>query len=84
MAHRWYAEGSVCVTLRTYAYFGLINRLIQYPSTVARLLFKLGQSHGFAKIDNTLTSMGLSLPILVMVKNYLQYGKAFRVEGYDF
>ena len=64
--------------------FDLMNRLIQYPSTVARLLFKLGQTHGFAKIDNTLTSMGLSPHILAMVKSYLQYGRTFKVEGYDF
>lgn len=56
----------------------------QYPTGVAKHLFKLGQTHGFEKINNTLTSMGLAPTILAVVQGYLSYGKTFKVEGYDF
>ncbi|KAF8840069.1 chaps-domain-containing protein [Paxillus ammoniavirescens] len=55
-----------------------------YPTLVARCFFKLGQIHGHAKISFTLISMGLPEPILKIMDSYLQYGKTFRVEGYDF
>ncbi|KAG6332268.1 hypothetical protein ID866_6817 [Astraeus odoratus] len=55
-----------------------------YPTAVARCFFRLGQIHGHAKIQFTLLSMGLPEPILKIMDNYLQYGKTFRVEGYDF
>ena len=48
------------------------------------MLFKLGQLHGHAKISFTLLSMGLPESILKIMDSYLQYGKAFKVEGYDF
>lgn len=56
----------------------------QYPTQIARAFFKLGQIHGHAKISFTLISMGLPESILKIMDSYLQYGKAFKVEGYDF
>ncbi|KAF9226268.1 chaps-domain-containing protein [Gyrodon lividus] len=55
-----------------------------YPTLIARSFFKLGQIHGHAKISFTLISMGLPDPILKIMDSYLQYGKTFKVEGYDF
>ncbi|KAH7882320.1 Chs5p-Arf1p-binding proteins-domain-containing protein [Phlebopus sp. FC_14] len=55
-----------------------------FPTLIARCFFKLGQIHGHAKISFTLLSMGLPEPILKIMDSYLQYGKAFKVEGYDF
>ena len=56
----------------------------QYPTQIARCLFKLGQIHGHAKITYTLLSMGLSDHIAKIMESYLNYGKTFKVEGYDF
>jgi hypothetical protein len=56
----------------------------QYPTQIARLLFKLEQVHGHAKIWNTMLSMGLPEPILHVMQRYLQYGQRFKVEGSDF
>lgn len=56
----------------------------QYPTQIARSFFKLGQIHGHAKISNTLISMGLPDSIYKIMDSYLQYGKTFKVEGYDF
>jgi hypothetical protein len=58
--------------------------MYQFPTLIARCFFKLGQIHGHAKISFTLLSMGLPDPILKIMDSYLQYGKAFKVEGYDF
>ncbi|PCH44766.1 chaps-domain-containing protein [Wolfiporia cocos MD-104 SS10] len=55
-----------------------------YPTQIARCLFKLGQIHGHAKISYTLLSMGLPEPIARIMEGYLNYGKVFKVEGYDF
>ncbi|KAL4073639.1 Chs5p-Arf1p-binding proteins-domain-containing protein [Scleroderma yunnanense] len=55
-----------------------------YPTLVARCFFKLGQIHGHGKISFTLLSMGLPENILKIMESYLQYGKTFQVEGYDF
>lgn len=60
------------------------NRGLQYPTQIARLLFKLEQVHGHAKIWNTLLSMGLPEPILHIMQQHLQYGQRFKVEGSDF
>jgi hypothetical protein len=57
---------------------------LQYPTQIARLVFKLEQAHGHAKIWNTLLSMGLPEPILHVMQQYLQYGQRFKVEGSDF
>ncbi|KAI0634831.1 chaps-domain-containing protein [Trametes polyzona] len=55
-----------------------------YPTQIARCFFKLGQIHGHAKISYTLLSMGLPEPVLKIMESYLQYGRIFKVEGYDF
>ncbi|KAF7796176.1 hypothetical protein EIP86_007350 [Pleurotus ostreatoroseus] len=55
-----------------------------YPTQIARCLFKLGQIHGHAKISYTLLSMGLPDAVRKIMDSYLQYGKDFRVEGFDF
>ncbi|KAI0305206.1 chaps-domain-containing protein [Multifurca ochricompacta] len=57
---------------------------LAYPTQIARLLLKLEEVHGHAKIWNTLLSMGLPEPILHVMQGYLQYGQRFKVEGYDF
>jgi hypothetical protein len=62
----------------------LTNFVLKYPTQIARCFFKLGQIHGHAKINFTLLSMGLPEPIFQIMENYLHYGKAFKVEGYDF
>lgn len=56
----------------------------QYPTSIAKCFFKLGQIHGHAKIRFTLLSMGLPDPILRIMESYLVYGKVFKVEGFDF
>ncbi|KAF8318707.1 chaps-domain-containing protein [Clavulina sp. PMI_390] len=55
-----------------------------YPTAIAKHLFKLTQTHGFAKIRNTISSMGMPQPITNVVLGYLDYGTTFKVEGYDF
>ena len=62
----------------------LPQRSPQYPTQLARCFFKLGQIHGHAKISYTLLSMGLPDEVLKIMESFLQYGKAFKVEGYDF
>jgi hypothetical protein len=56
----------------------------QYPTTIARCFFKLGQTHGHEKISYTLISMGLPDEIRKTIESYLNYGKVFKVEGHDF
>ena len=58
--------------------------VLQYPTQIARCLFKLGQIHGHAKITYTLLSMGLPDNIAKIMESYLNYGKTFKVEGYGF
>ena len=58
--------------------------LTQFPTSVARAFFKLQETHGFEKIWNTLRSMGLPDPVLTLMRGYLDWGKAFKVEGFDF
>jgi Chs5-Arf1p-binding protein BUD7/BCH1 len=55
-----------------------------YPSAVGGYLFKLGQTHGHAKISYTLLSLGLPEQIQKSMEGYMRYGSTFRVEGYDF
>ncbi|KAJ9097794.1 hypothetical protein QFC19_006662 [Naganishia cerealis] len=55
-----------------------------YPTDVAHHLFKLGQTHGHAKISYTLMSKSLPNGILDLMQGYLKYGADFKVEGYDF
>ncbi|KAL1747423.1 Chs5p-Arf1p-binding proteins-domain-containing protein [Schizophyllum fasciatum] len=55
-----------------------------YPTVIARAFFKLGTIHGHQKITFTLLSMGLPESIMKIMDSYLQYGRVFKVEGYDF
>ncbi|KAH0834733.1 Chs5p-Arf1p-binding proteins-domain-containing protein [Lanmaoa asiatica] len=81
-------EGDITRTIQTairvaaYQYADYTE--MSYPSLIARSVFKLGQIHGHAKIAFTLLSMGLPDPVLKIMDGYLQYGKTFKVEGYDF
>ncbi|PPQ88559.1 hypothetical protein CVT25_009939 [Psilocybe cyanescens] len=81
-------EGDIqrCVqtAIRVAAYQYAEYTEMSYPTQIARAFFKLGQIHGHAKISFTLLSMGLPEPILKIMDSYLQYGKNFKVEGYDF
>jgi tetratricopeptide (TPR) repeat protein len=81
-------EGDIqrCVqtAIRVAAYQYADYTEMTFPTLIARCFFKLGQIHGHAKISFTLLSMGLPDPILKIMDSYLQYGKAFKVEGYDF
>lgn len=52
----------------------------QFPTAVARHLYKLSLIHGSSKISFTLISMGLPDGIRKIVENYLQYGKTFQIE----
>ncbi|KAN0085746.1 ChAPs (Chs5p-Arf1p-binding proteins) domain containing protein [Tylopilus felleus] len=81
-------EGDITRTIQTairvaaYQYADYTE--MTYPTLIARSFFKLGQIHGHAKIAFTLLSMGLPDPVLKIMEGYLQYGKTFKVEGYDF
>ncbi|RXW16835.1 hypothetical protein EST38_g9027 [Candolleomyces aberdarensis] len=75
---------SIQTAIRVAAYQYAEYTEMTYPTQIARAFFKLGQIHGFAKISFTLLSMGLPDPILKIMESFLQYGKVFKVEGYDF
>ncbi|TFK20379.1 chaps-domain-containing protein [Coprinopsis marcescibilis] len=77
-------QRSIQTAIRVAAYQYADYTEMTYPTTIARSFFKLGQIHGFAKISYTLISMGLPEPILKIMESYLQYGKVFKVEGFDF
>ncbi|KZT68355.1 chaps-domain-containing protein [Daedalea quercina L-15889] len=72
------------VAIRVAAYQWGEYTEMTYPTQIARCLFKLGQIHGHAKISYTLLSMGLPEGIAKIMESYLNYGKVFKVEGYDF
>lgn len=72
------------VAIRVAAYQHGEYSELAYPTQIARLLYKLEQAHGHAKIWNTLLSLGLPEPILHIMQRYLQYGQRFKVEGSDF
>ncbi|KDN44030.1 hypothetical protein RSAG8_05762, partial [Rhizoctonia solani AG-8 WAC10335] len=55
-----------------------------YPTGVAQQMFKLGQTHGHAKLSYTLMSMGLPEGVLGIMQGYLNYGRTFKPEGWDF
>ncbi|KAF8594939.1 chaps family protein [Ceratobasidium sp. AG-I] len=55
-----------------------------FPTAVAQHLFKLGQTHGHAKLSYTLMSMGLPDGVLAIMQGYLNYGRTFKPEGWDF
>ncbi|TFK72805.1 chaps-domain-containing protein [Pluteus cervinus] len=75
---------SIQTAIRVAAYQYADYTEMTYPTQIAKSFFKLGQIHGHAKISFTLLSMGLPEPILRIMDSYLQYGKTFKVEGYDF
>ncbi|KAF8906786.1 Chs5p-Arf1p-binding proteins-domain-containing protein [Gymnopilus junonius] len=77
-------QRTVQTAIRVAAYQYADYTEMSYPTQIARAFFTLGQIHGHAKISFTLLSMGLPDPILKIMDSYLQYGKNFRVEGYDF
>ncbi|KAH6887837.1 chaps family protein [Coprinopsis sp. MPI-PUGE-AT-0042] len=77
-------QRTIQTAIRVAAYQYADYTEMTYPTTIARSFFKLGQIHGFAKIQYTLISMGLPEPILKIMESYLQYGKVFKVEGFDF
>ncbi|KAJ8087664.1 bud site selection protein [Marasmius tenuissimus] len=81
-------EGDIqrCIqtAIRVAAYQWADYTEMTYPTLIARAFFKLGKIHGHAKINYTLISMGLPESILKIMDSYLQYGKTFKVEGWDF
>ncbi|KAH9835388.1 chaps-domain-containing protein [Rhodofomes roseus] len=72
------------VAIRVAAYQWGEYTEMTYPTQIARCVFRLGQIHGHAKISYTLLSMGLPEGIAKIMEGYLNYGKVFKVEGYDF
>ncbi|KAG6811282.1 hypothetical protein H0H92_008195 [Tricholoma furcatifolium] len=77
-------QRSIQTAIRVAAYQYADYTEMTFPTQIARAFFKLGQIHGHAKISFTLISMGLPEPILKIMDSYLQYGKVFKIEGYDF
>ncbi|KAG6850075.1 hypothetical protein H0H93_001425 [Arthromyces matolae] len=77
-------QRSIQTAIRVAAYQYADYTEMTFPTQIARAFFKLGQIHGHAKISFTLMSMGLPDPILKIMDSYLQYGKVFKIEGYDF
>ncbi|GLB39136.1 putative chAPs (Chs5p-Arf1p-binding proteins) [Lyophyllum shimeji] len=77
-------QRSIQTAIRVAAYQYAEYTEMTFPTQIARSFFKLGQIHGHAKISFTLISMGLPDPILKIMDSYLQYGKTFKIEGYDF
>jgi len=77
-------QRSIQTAIRVAAYQYAEYTEMTFPTQIARSFFKLGQLHGHAKISFTLLSMGLPEPILKIMDSYLQYGKVFKIEGYDF
>ncbi|KAJ7753788.1 Chs5p-Arf1p-binding proteins-domain-containing protein, partial [Mycena metata] len=77
-------QRSIQTAIRVAAYQYAEYTEMTFPTQIAQCFFKLGQVHGHAKISYTLLSMGLPEPILKIMDSYLQYGKTFKVEGYDF
>ncbi|KAG6873909.1 hypothetical protein C0995_009689 [Termitomyces sp. Mi166 len=77
-------QRSIQTAIRVAAYQYAEYTEMTFPTQIARAFFKLGQIHGHAKISFTLMSMGLPESILKIMDSYLQYGKVFKIEGYDF
>ncbi|QRV96081.1 hypothetical protein RhiJN_24099 [Ceratobasidium sp. AG-Ba] len=66
------------------AWMRLLEMESTCPTAVAQHLFKLGQTHGHAKLSYTLMSMGLPDGVLAIMQGYLNYGRTFKPEGWDF
>ncbi|KAJ7484370.1 Chs5p-Arf1p-binding proteins-domain-containing protein [Mycena latifolia] len=77
-------QRSIQTAIRVAAYQYAEYTEMTFPTQIAQCFFKLGHVHGHAKISYTLLSMGLPEPILKIMDSYLQYGKTFKVEGYDY
>ncbi|KAJ7098230.1 Chs5p-Arf1p-binding proteins-domain-containing protein [Mycena epipterygia] len=77
-------QRSIQTAIRVAAYQYAEYTEMTFPTQIAQCFFKLGSVHGHAKISYTLLSMGLPEPILKIMDSYLQYGKTFKVEGYDY
>ncbi|KAJ6532773.1 Chs5p-Arf1p-binding proteins-domain-containing protein [Mycena vulgaris] len=77
-------QRSIQTAIRVAAYQYAEYTEMTFPTQIAQCFFKLGNVHGHAKISYTLLSMGLPEPILKIMDSYLQYGKTFKVEGYDY
>lgn len=55
-----------------------------YPSSIAHAIYKLGLVHGLSKIEYTLLSMNLPEGIFKLMCSFLNYGKTFKVEGWNY
>ncbi|KAF9259108.1 chaps family protein [Marasmius fiardii PR-910] len=77
-------QRSIQTAIRVAAYQWADYTEMTYPTQIARAFFKLGKIHGHGKITYTLLSMGLPESISKIMESYLQYGKTFKVEGWDF
>ncbi|KAJ7698549.1 Chs5p-Arf1p-binding proteins-domain-containing protein [Mycena rosella] len=77
-------QRSIQTAIRVAAYQYAEYTEMTFPTQIAQCFFKLGSVHGHAKISYTLLSMGLPEPILKIMDSYLQYGKTFKVEGFDY
>ncbi|TRM60448.1 Chs5p-Arf1p-binding proteins-domain-containing protein [Schizophyllum amplum] len=77
-------QRTIQTAIRVAAYQYADYTEMTYPTVIARAFFKLGTIHGHQKITFTLLSMGLPESIMKIMDSYLQYGKVFKVEGYDF
>ncbi|EPQ53723.1 chaps-domain-containing protein [Gloeophyllum trabeum ATCC 11539] len=77
-------QRSLQMAIRVAAYQYAEYAEMTYPTQVARCFFKLYPIHGHAKLAYTMLSMGLPEPIQKIMDSYLNYGRVFKVEGYDF
>ncbi|KAG8984742.1 hypothetical protein FRB90_005133 [Tulasnella sp. 427] len=77
-------QRSLNAAIRLTAYQHRWYQESSYPTAIAHHLYKLGRIHGHAKISYTILSMGLPEGLLNMMQGYLNYGKMFKVEGYDY
>ncbi|KAG8926929.1 hypothetical protein FRC01_008206 [Tulasnella sp. 417] len=77
-------QRSLNAAIRLTAYQHRWYQESSYPTAIAHHLYKLGRIHGHAKISYTILSMGLPEGLLNMMQGYLNYGKLFKVEGFDY
>ena len=64
---------------------GIIEmNFFQYPTQMARCLYKLGEIHGHQKLSYSLLSMNLPPEVQKIMEEYLMYARVFKVEGWDF
>lgn len=77
-------ERSVNAAIRLTTYQHRWYMESSYPTLIAHYLFKLGQTHGHAKIQYTLLSKNLPAGIMEIMQGYLKYGQTFKVDGFQF